>query len=168
MSNKRCDCIQPNYNAFTDRCMICGGYYCSDVVTKNNQPPMTQSNEPTIEQMNEAIGIFMGGFWKEFKSGNFKQKRFYYKDEPFAWVKSPENLNYHKDWNELMPVVIRIKNDESLRLRVPCNGISDSIWPYINATKYMNQRLLRADITGTHEGVYQFIQWYQQQKQSNG
>lgn len=50
MSNKRCDCIQPNYNAFTDRCMICGGYYCSDLVTTKTSPmPLPKTTQDRIE-----------------------------------------------------------------------------------------------------------------------
>lgn len=142
-----------------------------------NTPPMTQGNGSTTEQMNEAIGIFMGGFWKEFKSGNFRQKRFYYKDEAFAWVKSPENLNYHKDWNELMPVVEKIESiyDDFhgyFGVHISSNGCT------IQGTKlrldagyehyaYFNDVNHETKLLATYHMVYQFITWYNQQTTTN-
>lgn len=105
--------------------------------------------EVTVEQMNEAIARFMG------MQGTSEFIR--------------QNYHYHKDWNLLMDVVIRIKYDENVRLLLPSNGIDKSVWPHIEATQFMNRRLIRADITGTHQGIYQFITWYNdnQQKQNN-
>lgn len=127
------------------------------------------SNEATIEQMNEVIGVFMGGFWKEFESGNFRQKRFYYKDKAFAWVTSPENLNYHKEWDELMPVVEKIEKDY-------CNIIELVIYSSSCCINKWNQHTGKYDSfiheTGNkrdavYKAVYQFITWYNQQKQTN-
>jgi hypothetical protein len=65
-------------------------------------------NEPTIEQKNEAIGVFMGGQWKTKLIGGRERRWFYYNDLPFARVKNPIDLNYHKSWEELMPVIEKI------------------------------------------------------------
>jgi hypothetical protein len=133
-------------------------------------------NEVTI--MNEAIALFDG--WKLIKGNpelvcpscdegkvpqmccicDQKNDRF----QKAGKIVSRSYFRYHASWDCLMPLVIRIKNDDNLRLKTPCLGVADSIWPYINATKEMNKRLLRADITGTHIGVYQFVQWYNKNK----
>jgi len=135
------------------------------------------SNEPSIGQMNETIGVFMGGFWREFKAGNFRQKRFYYKDEAFAWVKSPENLNYHKEWNELMPVIEKIESLENRRFGV-CIDVLDTMVmdykvPFDVGEKIIVQTDIYPDngdtkISITHHAVYQFIIWYNQQTTTNG
>lgn len=65
--------------------------------------------KPTIAQMNETIGIFMGGKWKTVEiAKGISQKRFYYADGLFNFVKDTVNLDYHQDWRDLMPVVEKI------------------------------------------------------------
>lgn len=137
------------------------------------------STEPTTEMMNVVIGVFMGGFWKEFKVGNFRQKRFYYKDRAFAWVKSPEGLNYHKDWNELMPVVEKIESIYDsfhgyFGVHISSNscciqGTKLDTRPGKEHYAYFNEVVHESKIKATHYAVYQFITWYNeyQQKQTN-
>ncbi len=62
-------------------------------------------NKPKIGVTNEVIGLFMGGQWQVVEtSPERKQRRFYYSNKPFQYVRNTENLNYHKDWNALMDV----------------------------------------------------------------
>jgi len=58
-NNERCSCTYPNYNAFTERCMICGGYYCKDLITNTNKiPPMTNKQLPAeVQEMIKSDAI---------------------------------------------------------------------------------------------------------------
>jgi hypothetical protein len=120
------------------------------------------SNELTIEQMNEVIGVFMGGLWKNVEIAGKPIKRFYYEDKPFMFVKNTEQLCYHNDWNELMPVIKKVRWMHTDLLLTAKAGVGS----YIKAAGEMNRGLISCDIDKAHNGVYQFIQWYNKQ-QSN-
>jgi hypothetical protein len=122
------------------------------------------NNEPTIEQMNEMIGIYMGGQWITKAIGGRERRWFYYNDLPFARVKSTIELNYHKSWDELMPVVKKIYDTlaDMLKKRPPhtaCHG--DLIEVDIHCA------IREVDILKAHGYVYQFCLWYNKQKEVN-
>jgi len=64
MSNNICLCKQPNWNAFTDRCMTCGGYYQKkitpvEVASSINIPPpemQEQINNEALEYAKDEHG----------------------------------------------------------------------------------------------------------------
>lgn len=103
---------------------------------------MTQSNEPTIEQMDITIARFMG------MEGT---------DEFIQ-----QNYQYHKSWELLMPVVEKIESiGNAVRIYTGHTTISTKdgipICQIVDETK----------INATHNAVYQFITWLNQQKQPN-
>lgn len=116
------------------------------------------SNEPTIEQMNEVIALFDG--WQR------------YEDKFGIWFKRGElikclhpklqDLQYHKSWDALMPVVKKIRGMHmDILQRI---GIGE----YMHAAAPMNSALLSYDIEKMHLGVYNFLIWYNQQTSTNG
>lgn len=132
---------------------------------------MTQSNEPTIDQQNEVIALFMGG--KPVQHN----RRYRYITWP-NWHATPvQELNYHKDWSRLMPVVEKIESIHDdfhgyFGVHINSNGCT------IQGTKfntnpgkehyaYFNDVTHETKILATHYMVYQFIQWLNQQKQKD-
>lgn len=117
-----------------------------------------QSKEPTISEMNEIIGIFMGGKWETKMIARRSHRRFYYSDKPFEYVKDTTHLNYHKSWDELIPVIKRIKGMHMDILK------QAYVLDYMKAAGAMNSGLISLDIDKAHKGVYEFLMWYNQNK----
>lgn len=124
------------------------------------------STEPTTEMMNEVIGIFMGGKWEVKVIAGRKHRRFYYSDKLFTFVKDTTHLNYHKSWDELMPVGKKIRDllNDMQKKRPPhtaCHGDMIEVDIHCAVSEY--------DIVNAHKHMYTFITWYNeyQQKQSN-
>lgn len=97
------------------------------------------SNEATIEAMNEAIARFMGMEGTD----EFIQK----------------NYQYQKSWDLLIPVCQKIK-----AIKYPDFV---SLMTMMSATQEMNNGLVSLDLDRTHKGVYKFLIWFNQQKQTN-
>lgn len=112
---------------------------------------MAQSNEPTIEQMNEVIARFMG--IEPVPSGTLPIGHMKRNEESIAF------LNYHEEWGLLMPVVEKIAKTVSM-LEVPKNDYELDAFEII-------RRPIYTAISTIHNDVYQFITWYNQQKQTN-
>jgi hypothetical protein len=117
-----------------------------------------QSKEPTIAEMNEIIGIFMGGKWEIKNIAGRNHRRFYYSDIPFAYVKDTTHLNYHKSWDELIPVIKKVKGMHFDILN------QTYVLDYMKAASHMNSGYLSLDIDKAHKGVYEFLLWYNQNK----
>ncbi len=81
--------------------------------------------------------------------------------EGASWVMcdKPEWLKYHLSWDLLMPVCQRISSDLSVVI-VESNGITDSIWPYIDAMRKMKAGVIRLNFEETYKGVIHFIDWF--------
>jgi hypothetical protein len=118
-------------------------------------------NEPTIDVMNEAIGIFMGGLWKDVEIAGKPIKRFYYEDKPFMFVKSTEQLCYHNDWNVLMPAVLKAK---ALYLNFEDGQMRDQLKMRYKA---IENELRNLSLINTHYCLFRFIKWYNNQS-NNG
>lgn len=128
------------------------------------------ANEPTIENKNETIGIFDG--W-EFLPG-FASRLYKKNGKTIADC----DFKYHTSWDWLMPVVEKIeamhdKFHGYFGVHISSNGCT------IQGTKfnttpgkehyaYFNDVTHETKILATHYMVYQFITWYNQQKQKYG
>jgi hypothetical protein len=145
--------------------------------------------EQTIEQ-DKAIALFMGVNPEiEYYIGNDEVSVFHPKHCGYDWaprqkaecerwlsergaevwvkkggyqIKSQEWWPfYHQDWNKLMPVVKVIRTMNVLSLPGGAGG-------WIKAASKMNSALLTIDLQKAHEGVYEFIQWYNTQTNNDG
>jgi hypothetical protein len=114
-------------------------------------------SELTVDDKNEIIAIFDGWELKKIEKTDC-----FVKD---GYRKYYFELNYDSDWSWLMPVAAKICNDNSSKLTAPMNGISDSIMPYINATRPLKRALMKVDMSAVYENVYQFICWYNKIKE---
>lgn len=117
---------------------------------------MAQSNEPTIEQMDITIARFMG------MEGSDEFIR--------------QNYQYHKSWELLMPVVERIEKMEwcvrvenwPKKFKSPYKELY-SVWMWLDPEDCPEiQTYSDSKIEAVFNAVYQFITWYNQQKQTNG
>lgn len=114
------------------------------IATSKIKPLM--NTEPTIEEMNKAIAAFMGYFFhagKYYANGLGRGK----------WFKEPK---YDISWDWLMPVVKKIHS-----LAVAGDAINaiteEAIFTFS----------IFAPLKDVHLAVYQFITWYNQQKQND-
>ena len=105
--------------------------------------------QPTVEAMNEVIARFMGYY---FNAGKFYSNG----GGRGAWFKEAK---YHESWDWLMPVVKKIKSIHFDILRQRAN-----IMDYMRAAAPMNSALISIDLVGLHKGVYEFLTWYNKQK----
>lgn len=79
-------------------------------------------------------------------------------------VYSADQLPYNTSWEWLMPVVDKIKNDDSCKILLPMGGLNDSIVPYINAIRPLNKALLDFNHQFIYTSVVAFINWYNNHK----
>lgn len=110
-----------------------------------------------IEQMNEAIALFMG-LENDRQEWRLPHRPVVFLREGY-WI-PVRKLQYHSSWDWLMPVVIKIKElirDADYDKRVQ---MSQRLKPIQNET-------INVNIGATHYCVYQFIQWYQTNKQKD-
>lgn len=115
------------------------------------------STEVTTEMMDITIARFMGMEGTD----DFIRK----------------NYQYHKSWELLMPVVEKIESLENKRFGVCIDVLDTMIMDYKFIDDKGEKIIVQTDIypdngdtkiSITHEAVYQFITWYQnQQKQTN-
>lgn len=125
------------------------------------------ANKPTIEQMNRDLAIFM-----ELIPVPAGTKR-------LGDIKHPEVseafLNYHRSWDELMPVVEKIEGMEwcvrvenwPKKFNSPYKELY-SVWMWLDPEDCPEiQTYSDSKIEAVHKAVYQFITWYSQQKQTN-
>lgn len=110
-----------------------------------------------IIESNKLIALFMGA--KEIATEEF-DFRGIQPDNQFLQYWHVTKLKYNTSWNWLIPVVEKIKNDKSTHLLLPAGGIAESIAPYINATRPINNALLKLDIKTLYISVVEFIKWY--------
>lgn len=112
-------------------------------------------NEATIDQMNEVIALFIGLERYEDQYG------IWFKREGLIKCMHPklQELAYHTSWDALMPVVEKIAKIISI-LEAPKNDELDAF--------KIIRRPIYVAISTIHNDVYQFITWYNQQKQTNG
>jgi hypothetical protein len=118
------------------------------------------SNEPTIIEMNRAICEFEGWEFKEVEPDWFEA----FHDGQLQWADSQsfidrimlKGFNFHEDWNRLMPVVEKIHDlcisGDAINGIVENNIFNFSIF---------------APLPDVFNAVYQFIQWYNKQKEAN-
>jgi hypothetical protein len=122
-----------------------------------------------IENGNKVIAEFMGG--KLSKPRSFINSPYWKLPNHYTHLGNPDkvyDLYYNRFWDWLMPVVEKIKTDESVRVLLPMGGIKDSVMPFIEAIRPVNDALLKVDITKLFKAVVKFIEWYNLNKQSNG
>jgi hypothetical protein len=124
---------------------------------------MDKSNELTMEKINEVIALFMGG--KPVQHN----KKYRFITWP-KWHATPVlELNYHKDWSRLMPVVEKIESLENSRFGFTIDVLHVVVTDYkgkeveiIWVHKFPDNGDTK--ISMTYDAVYQFIQWYNQNK----
>lgn len=119
----------------------------------------------TTDDMNEVIAIFDG--WelveREVEMSDFtSQKIMCFTKEGNR--RYHHDLKYHASWDWLIPVIKKIKDHKQSCIRLPLNGISESVYPYVEAMQPMNRALIKADLKGVYDGVIKFIAWYNQNK----
>lgn len=141
---------------------------------------MAQSNEPSIIEMNRIICEFMG--WEFKKDPKFEHMAYF--EGRQMWCDNLQGVNkvllegfkYHEDWNKLMPVVEKIESIENKRFGVCIDVLDTMIMDYKVGYDQGEKIVIQTDIypdngdtkiSITHAAVYQFIQWYNQQKQNN-
>lgn len=118
--------------------------------------------EVTIEQMNEAIARFMGGTRVLHPEQRFFNEDFYgYVCHDGRWW-NEKCLKYHTSWDWIVPVYKKIKGMHLDILK------QSFVMAYMHAAGPMNSAWSFVDIEKLHKGIYQFITWYNQQKQNNG
>jgi len=105
---------------------------------------------------NRFIAEFMG--WK-FN----KERKAYYIPQTlgFPFKGKVEDLKYHKDWNWIMPVVIKCFD-------VYCDVEGVSVFNADNQQFKLNDALLLTDINALWLAVIEFIEWYNQNKPIRG
>jgi hypothetical protein len=116
------------------------------------------SNEVTTEQMNEAIALFMGYEQREEDYRRPNNTLVFLIGEYWTPI---HKLKYHTSWDWLMPVVKKIRSMHFDILK------QIGVLSYMNAAAPMNSALISIDIKKLHSGVYNFLLWYNQQKQTN-
>lgn len=143
------------------------------------------ANEPSIIEMNEAICEFMG--W-EFKPDGEDWFRAYH-DGGLMWADTSYGLEqillkgfkYHKDWNKLMPVVEKIESvqlDDKRHVVVRASANVQIFYKACIITYEPDeeagdtnegaaiQTKGETKLEAVYQAVYQFIIWYNQQKQN--
>jgi hypothetical protein len=112
------------------------------------------ANEPSIEQMNEAIAAFEG--LTKHDDDNYGYPHF--KDNKMRFIGYAHNLGYDTDWNELMRVCHLIR-EKALELKD--NERSKFLYARLSA------QLMYGTISDVHLKAYDYITWFNQQKQNN-
>lgn len=129
-------------------CIVQGNKHHRQTPLNRKNKVMTQSNEPTIEQMNEVIALFMN------------QPRLH-----------PSDRRWHKDWNCLMPVVEKIEKDCNAEVEIShcccCVGVYPEGCDTSRGIVSVSYPEAKTKIEAVYKAVYQFITWFNQQKQTN-
>lgn len=111
--------------------------------------------ERVIEN-NKLIAEFMGyeGQREEWCGNNILEfNDFIGEDELRSY--SPD-----KRWDDIMPVVDKIKNNKTPVILLPKNGIDKSIAPYLEKCRPLSKALLKVDMEIIYNSVVDFIKWY--------
>jgi len=124
-------------------------------------------SEITTDDKNELIAIFDG--WEKSTRGEF------IKD---GYIRYTWEMDYHSDWSRLMPVVERIEKISDLivnKVWISINGNSCAIWTYFDVRDILRanmpndtfkiKQVSKSKLEATYEAIFQFIQWYQKQKE---
>jgi len=123
------------------------------------------SKEPTIEQMNEAIALFEGRTFYGHTIDKFGGNT----------ANALPEMQYHSSWDWLMLVVEKIeKLNWCIRVEnwpkcfpTPYKELY-SVWMWSNPEDAPEiQTYSDVKIKAVHIAVYQFIQWYNKQKEGN-
>ena len=69
--------------------------------------------------------------------------------------------NYHLSWGSIMIAVCKIQRDPAVKVRLPMNGIKESIMPFLNARRAVVKALIDCNLRDLWIAVIEFIQWYQ-------
>jgi predicted PurR-regulated permease PerM len=111
------------------------------------------SGTPTIDQMNEVIARLDGWESRLQGKGQHSKTPLWYKPSAgyAAWDLSA--MKYHTSWDWLKPVVEKINKLATSGDAI--NGITENI---------IFSFSIFAPMKDTHAAVYQFIQWYNQNK----
>lgn len=118
------------------------------------------ANEPTISDMNSVIAVFDGGkLISDCSIIDDDQEREYWQFK--GSIVATGMLKYHKSWDDLVPVIKKIKGMHMDILQ------QAFVLDYMKAAAHMNSGLLSLDIDKAHRGVYDFLTWYNQQKQKD-
>lgn len=123
---------------------------------------MAQSNEHTTVEMNRTICEFMGWKFKQDGDDWFNA----YHEGQLMWADDGKfvnkvlvvGFNYHEDWNKLMPVVEKVTDTHNQYTYFQQGELYDEL----------KDAVYSANIIAVHTAVYQFIIWFNQQKQKNG
>lgn len=157
MALPKCECGKP--------ITLCDRLNCLQSTFIQNPPPM--ANEPTISEMNKVIAEFMGA---SEKNGFIEIP-----GRPYSISSRnyPKNLRYNIYWDWLMPVVEKIEDLEGSRFGFTIDALHVVVTDYkgkgveiIWVHKFPDNDDTK--ISMTYDAVYQFITWYNQQKQKDG
>lgn len=78
-----------------------------------------------------------------------------------SWYVYPK---FDSDWNWIMEVIKKIGDNKTF-LPLPMGGIQDSIVPYLNEVRPITQELVYANKEGVVQAIWEFLNWYNKQKQ---
>lgn len=109
-----------------------------------------------IEEGNKLIAEFMG--WKYIAADETKHFKYDYYIQPDRNHFDAWRLEYHSSWDWLMPVYKKIKDMPCIKM--PMNGIADSVMPHINQMGLMKNGAIQCDLEKCWIGIVQFIKWH--------
>lgn len=112
------------------------------------------ANEPTIEMMNIALAAFEGRKFNGHPIDKFGGDT----------CNALPEMKYHTSWSWLMQVVEKIRKGISYREF----DIDYQLFHEDVAASSLFHLYIYASKETVHESVYQFITWYNQQKQKDG
>jgi hypothetical protein len=112
------------------------------------------SNEPTIAQKNLVIGVFDG--WIVNDNGTVSNPNSADKYEGRLLELTKAVFQYHSSWDWLMPVWFKIQSIGA-----------DMGYVFKKFHEAFHAGIDLQSVERCHHAAYQFIQWYNQSKQSN-
>jgi hypothetical protein len=127
------------------------------------------SDKPTIDQMNEAIAIFDG--WelveREVELSDFTSTNImcFVTDDCRRYH---PDLKYHESWDWLIPVVEKIATlspDDVVHMEFCKTYVRCHLWNMDDGRTRVFDESGNPGILTVHKAVYQFIKWYNKQKQ---
>lgn len=115
-----------------------------------------------IMEGNKTIAIFMG--YRNYMYESLSGDRYMVIQKGKTIVRETNadlDLLYHSSWDWIMPVYNKIRDLPCIRM--PSNGVEDSVMPHIKQMGAMKDGAIRGDIKKCWVGIVQFIKWHNNQ-----
>ncbi len=68
---------------------------------------------------------------------------------------------FTEDWNCIMEIYNKVRHKDSI-IRLPMNGVADSVAPYLNESGKITRHLIKGDKQAVVEAIWQFLNWYKE------